>query len=67
MIHIKDKRDFDARNIGAKDACRIYTNKKPYMVRVEDSIHFTKDFHALIARKYPDVCPEIVEVYLMGS
>ena len=66
MIQIKSMKEFNASTLTAKDACRIFTNKKPYIVRIEDSVHFTKDFQALIARKYPDVSPDLVEVYLIN-
>jgi hypothetical protein len=67
MIQIKSIKDFDTYNLTAKDACRIFTNTKPYLVRVENNIHFTKDFQALIARKYPEVSPDLVEVYLLNQ
>jgi hypothetical protein len=67
MIQIRSIREFDSASLTAKDACRIFSNTKPYLVRVEDSIHFTKDFQGLIARKYPDVSPELVEVYLLNT
>jgi hypothetical protein len=67
MIQIKSIREFNSASLTAKDACRIFSNTKPYLVRVEDSIHFTKDFQGLIARKYPDVSPDLVEVYLLNN
>ena len=67
MIQIKSIREFNSATLTAKDACRIFSNTKPYLVRIEDSIHFTKDFQGLIARKYPDVSPEMVEVYLLNQ
>jgi len=67
MIQIKSIKEFDTHNLTAKDACRIFSNNKPFLVRIEDSIHFTKDFQGLIARKYPDVSPDLVEVYLLNN
>jgi hypothetical protein len=67
MIQVKSIKEFNTRNLTAKDACRIFSNNKPYLVRIEDSIHFTKDFQGLITRKYPDVSPELVEVYLLNN
>lgn len=67
MIQVKSIKEFNSANITAKDACRIFSNTKPYLVRVEDTIHFTKDFSGLIARKYPDIAPELVEVYLLNT
>ena len=60
-------REFNSSNITAKDACRIFSSTKPYLVRVEDEIHFTKDFQGLITRKYPDLDPDSVEVYVLNS
>jgi hypothetical protein len=66
MIQIKSMKEFDTKNLTAKDASRIFSNNKPYLVKVEDRIHFTKDIQGLIARKYPDVPSEIVEVFLIN-
>lgn len=67
MISLKSIRDFDSSNITAKDACRIFASSKPYLVKVEDEIHLTKDFQGLITRKYPEVAPELVEVYVLNQ
>ena len=67
MIQIKSIKEFDTHGLTAKDACRIFSNNKPYLVRIEDNMHFTKDFQGLIARKYPDVSPDLVEVYLLNN
>jgi hypothetical protein len=67
MIQIRSIREFDSASLNAKDACRIFSNTKPYLVRVEDSIHFTKDFSGLIARKYSEVSLDLVEVYLLNE
>jgi hypothetical protein len=67
MIQIKSIKDFDTHNLTAKDACRIFSNTKPYLVKVEDSIHFTNDFSGLIARKYSEVSLDLVEVYLLNN
>ena len=67
MIQLKSIREFNSSNITAKDACRIFASSKPYLVRVEDEIHLTKDFQGLITRKYPDLDPESVEVYVLNS
>ena len=67
MINLKSIREFDSSNITAKDACRIFASTKPYLVKVEDEIHLTKDFQGLITRKYPEVAPELVEVYVLNQ
>lgn len=67
MITLKSIREFDSSNITAKDACRIFASKKPYMVKVEDEIHLTKDFQGLITRLYPEVAPEAVEVFVLNA
>ena len=59
-------REFNSSNITAKDACRIFSSSKPYLVRVEDEIHLTKDFQGLITRKYHDLDPDSVEVYVLN-
>ena len=66
MIRLRTMREFDSSNITAKDACRIFASTKPYLVRIEDEIHLTKDFQGLITRKYPDLDPESVEVYVLN-
>ena len=66
MIRLRTMREFDSSNITAKDACRIFASSKPYLVKVEDEIHLTKDFQGLITRKYPDLDPESVEVYVLN-
>lgn len=66
MITLKSIREFDSSNITAKDACRIFSSNKPYLVRVEDEIHLTKDFQSLIARKYAEASPDIVEVFVLN-
>lgn len=66
MIKLRSMKEFDASNITAKDACRIFSSSKPYLVRVEDNIHMTKDFQSLVARLYPEVEPHIVEVFVLN-
>ena len=66
MIKLKTMREFNSSNITAKDACRIFSSTKPYLVKVEDEIHLTKDFQGLITRKYPDLDPDSVEVYVLN-
>lgn len=63
MIQIKSIREFDSAKLTAKEACKIFASKKPYLVHVEDSLHLTKDFQGLISRKYPDTSPDLVKVY----
>ena len=36
MIQLKTMREFNSSNITAKDACRIFSSSKPYLVKVED-------------------------------
>ena len=67
MIQLKTMREFNSSNITAKEACRIFASSKPYLVKVEDEIHLTKDFQGLITRLYPAVAPELVEVYLLNN
>lgn len=66
MIKLKTMREFNSSNITAKDACRIFSSNKPYLVRVEDEIHLTKDFQGLIARLYPEISQDAVEVYVLN-
>lgn len=66
MIRLRTMREFDASSITAKDACRIFSSNKPYLVKVEDEIHLTKDFQSLIARKYAEASPDIVEVFVLN-
>ena len=67
MIQLKSIREFNSSNITAKDACRIFSSSKPYLVKVEDEIHLTKDFQGLITRLYPDLDPEVVEVFVLNN
>jgi hypothetical protein len=67
MIQLKTMREFNSSNITAKDACRIFSSSKPYLVKVEDEIHLTKDFQGLITRLYPDLDPEVVEVFVLNN
>jgi hypothetical protein len=67
MIQLKTMREFNSSNITAKDACRIFSSNKPYLVKVEDEIHLTKDFQGLITRLYPAVAPELVEVFVLNN
>jgi hypothetical protein len=67
MIQLKTMREFNSSNITAKDACRIFSSNKPYLVKVEDEIHLTKDFQGLITRLYPEVAPELVEVFVLNN
>jgi hypothetical protein len=66
MIKLRSIKEFDSANITAKDACRIFTSKKPYLVKVDNEVHLTKDFQGLITRKYAEVAPEEVEVYILN-
>ena len=67
MIKLRTMREFNSSNITAKDACRIFSSNKPYLVKVEDEIHLTKDFQGLITRLYPAVAPELVEVFVLNN
>ena len=50
-----------------KDSCRILQSRKQYLVKVEDNLHLVNDFTHLLVKKYADVSPELVEVYVLNQ
>jgi hypothetical protein len=63
MIEVKDTSQINKLTLNAKEACKILVSRKKYLVRVEGENSFTDDYLKTILRKYPDVSPDLVEVY----
>jgi len=63
MIKIKSKKDLDSKTLDAKESARIYSSRKKFLIRVEDEIHLTNNWHRLVTENYPDVPSNIVEIY----
>ena len=63
MIIVKDTSQINKLELTAKEACKILASKKKYLVRVESENSFTDDYLKTILRKYPEVSPDLVEVY----
>ena len=63
MIVVKDTSQINKLELTAKEACKILSRRKKYLVRVESENSFTDDYVGTILRKYPDLPPDLVEVY----
>jgi len=63
MIVVKDTSQINKLDLNAKQACKILASRKKYLVMVESEFSFTDDYLKTILRKYPDVSPDLVEVY----
>jgi dTDP-glucose 4,6-dehydratase len=62
-IEVKDTSEINKLDLAAKEACKILASRKKYLVMVENEMSFTDDYLKTILRKYPEVEPNIVEVY----
>lgn len=66
MITLKRIDELDRSSMTTKDSCRILSSRKNYLVKVEDNIHLVDDFRNVLIKKYADVSPDIVEVYVLN-
>ena len=66
MVELKRIDTLDRSNMTMKDSCRILQSRKQYLVKVEDNLHLVNDFTHLLMKKYADVPPDIVEVYVLN-
>ena len=66
MITLRKINELDTSNMKTKDSCRILASRKNYLVKVEDNIHLVDDFRNVLIKKYADVSPDIVEVYVLN-
>lgn len=66
MVELKRIDTLDRSNMTTKEACRILSSRKNYLVKVEDNVHLVNDFTHLLMKKYADVPPDIVEVYVLN-
>lgn len=66
MVELRRIDTLDRSNMSVKEACRILSSRKNYLVKVEDNIHLVNDFTTVLSKKYPDAPPDIVEVYVLN-
>lgn len=63
MIKIKSKEDLEKVNLTAGESATIQSSRKKFLIRVEDEIHLTNNWHRLVTENYPNVPSNIVEIY----
>jgi len=63
MIEVKDTSQINKLDLNAKQACKILSSRKKYLVMVENEFSFTDDYLKTILRKYPEVETNLIEVY----
>ena len=67
MVELRRIDTLDRSNMTMKDSCRILQSRKQYLVKVEDNLHLVNDFTHLLVKKYADVSPDLVEVYVLNQ
>ena len=67
MVELRRIDTLDRSNMTTKEACRILSSRKKYLVMVEGNIHLVNDFTSVLVKKYPDIPPDLVEVYVLNT
>lgn len=63
MMRIKKYTDIDTTGLTAKQACRLATTPKEFMIQYQDKIHLTDEPYAYIMTRMPNVLASEVEIY----
>ena len=66
MIQVKDTKEIQSLALTAKDSCRILASRKKSLIQDESEYSFTDDYLGTIIRKYPDVEPELIQVFQLN-
>ena len=67
MVELRRIDTLDRSNMTTKEACRILSSRKKYLVKVEDNMHLVNDFTNVLIKKYADIPPDLVEVYVLNT
>lgn len=63
MLRIKKYTDIDTSGMTAKQACRLATTPKEFMIKHCDKIQFTDEPYTYIMTRMPNVQANEVEIY----
>ena len=67
MVVVRNINELDRTNLKVKETYRILSSRKSYLVKVEDEICLTNDYVQTLIRKFANVSPELVEVYVLNQ
>lgn len=65
MIDFKRRSQIDFKSLTAKQACKLATSSKEFMVRVHDKMHLTDEPYTYIMTRFPNLMADEVEIYLL--
>lgn len=63
MMKIKRYTEIDTTGLTAKQACRLATTPKEFMVKYNDKMHLTDEPYTYIMTRFPNVQANEVEIY----
>jgi len=63
MVTIKTIKDLNTSSLTAKDACKLASTNKQYLVMVHDKMHLTNEPYQFLVMKYPDALMEEIKIY----
>lgn len=63
MVNIKTKHQINYGGLTAKQACKLATTPKEFMVQYKSRIHFTDEPYTYIMTRMPNVLASEVEIY----
>ena len=63
MVTIKKITDLNTSSLTAKDACKLASTNKQYLVMVHDNMHLTNEPYQFLVMKYPTALMEEIEIY----
>lgn len=63
MLRIKKCSEIDTTGLTAKQACRLATTPKEFMVKYREKIHLTDEPYTYIMTRFPNVQANEVEIY----
>lgn len=66
MLQLRRIDTLDRTNINSKQAYNILSSKDKYLVKVNSNLHFVSELTDFISKEYPEVPPEIIEVYVLN-
>ena len=63
MLDIKRRNQIDYKSLTAKQACRLATSPKEFMVKVHDKMHLTDEPYTYIMTRFPKLMADEIEIY----
>lgn len=63
MVDIKTKHQINYKGLSAKQACKLATTPKEFMVQHKNKIHFTDEPYTYIMTRMPNAMATEIDIY----